>query len=73
MEWKNSFSVIEWFKNLTNKKNLSFIQFDNVVVISKSIFCRAEILEKLKKITADTTFACPDTDNEILKYARQGT
>ena len=26
--WKNSDSVIEWFKNLENKKSLNFIQFD---------------------------------------------
>ena len=29
-QWKNSFSVIEWFKNLENKSKLSFIQFDIV-------------------------------------------
>ena len=29
-QWKNSHSVIEWFKNLKNKKNLSFIIFDVV-------------------------------------------
>ena len=29
-QWKNVYSVIEWFKNLKNKKNLSFIVFDVV-------------------------------------------
>ena len=29
-QWNNSFSVIEWFKNLENKSKLSFIQFDIV-------------------------------------------
>ena len=29
-QWKNSFSVIEWFKNLKDKSKLSFIQFDIV-------------------------------------------
>ena len=29
-QWKNSFSVIEWFKSLGDKKTLSFIQFDIV-------------------------------------------
>ena len=29
-QWKNSFSVIEWFENLQNKKELSFLQFDIV-------------------------------------------
>ena len=30
IQWKNSFSVIEWFKGLQNKKKLNFIQFDIV-------------------------------------------
>ena len=29
-QWKNVYSVIEWFKNLKNKKDLSFIVFDVV-------------------------------------------
>ena len=29
-QWKNSFSVIEWFKNLENKKELTFLEFDIV-------------------------------------------
>ena len=29
-QWKNVYSVIEWFKTLKNKKNLSFIVFDVV-------------------------------------------
>ena len=28
IQWKNSFSVIDWFKGLQNKNKLSFIQFD---------------------------------------------
>ena len=27
-QWKNTYSVIDWFKGLKNKKNLTFIQFD---------------------------------------------
>ena len=27
-QWKNSASVIEWFKNIENKKNCIFIKFD---------------------------------------------
>ena len=27
-QWKNTSSVIEWFKNINNKEKLSFIQFD---------------------------------------------
>ena len=29
-QWKNSFSVVEWFKCLENKKELSFLEFDIV-------------------------------------------
>ena len=29
-QWKNSFSVIDWFKQLENKRNLSFLVFDIV-------------------------------------------
>ena len=29
-QWKNVYSVIDWFKNLKNKKNLSFLVFDVV-------------------------------------------
>ena len=29
-QWKNVYSVIDWFKNLKNKKNLSFVVFDVV-------------------------------------------
>ena len=29
-QWKNSFSVIEWFKGLENKENMTFLQFDIV-------------------------------------------
>ena len=29
-QWKNTYSVIDWFKGLQNKKNLTFIQFDIV-------------------------------------------
>ena len=29
-QWKNSFAVIDWFKDLKDKKNLSFIEFDIV-------------------------------------------
>ena len=29
-QWKNVYSVIDWFKNLKNKKNLTFIVFDVV-------------------------------------------
>ena len=27
-QWKNTYSVIDWFKGLKNKKNLTFLQFD---------------------------------------------
>ena len=27
-QWKNSHSVIEWFKNIRNKSNASFLVFD---------------------------------------------
>ena len=42
-QWKNVYSVIDWFKNLENRKNLSFIVFD-VVNYYSSI-----TLELLKK------------------------
>ena len=29
-QWKNVYSVIDWYKNLKNKKNLTFIVFDVV-------------------------------------------
>jgi len=29
-QWKNTYSVIDWFKNITNKPNASFITFDIV-------------------------------------------
>ena len=29
-QWKNTYSVIDWFKSLKNKKNLTFLQFDIV-------------------------------------------
>ena len=29
-QWKNSFSVVDWFKCLENKKELSFLEFDIV-------------------------------------------
>ena len=29
-QWKNVYSVIEWYKNLKNKKDLTFIVFDVV-------------------------------------------
>ena len=30
IQWKNVYSVIDWFKSLKNRKNLKFIQFDVV-------------------------------------------
>ena len=29
-QWKNSFSVIDWFEELENKSTLSFLEFDIV-------------------------------------------
>ena len=43
-EWKNTASIIEWFKNISNKEKWSFIQFDIESFypsITKDLFTKA--------------------------------
>ena len=58
-QWKNTYSVIEWFKKLANKKNLSFIIFD-VVNYYPSITLKL-LLDALKWASQFVEF----TDEEI--------
>ena len=61
-QWKNSYSVIEWFKNLKNKKNLSFIVFD--VVNYYPTITLELLLETLK--WAKTIVEITDEEIEII-------
>ena len=58
-QWKNTYSVIEWFKKLANKKNLSFVIFD-VVNYYPSITLKL-LLDALKWASQFVEF----TDEEI--------
>ena len=48
-QWKNSASVIEWFRNIEDKKNCTFIKFDIrefYPSISETIFDKALLFPK---------------------------
>ena len=58
-QWKNSYSVIEWFKGLQNKAKLTFLQFD-IVEFYPSI--TEEVLKRALNFAKDYTII---TDDEI--------
>ena len=66
-QWKNTSSVIQWFKNIENKSQYTFIQFDIVDFypsISKDILQKAiEFGKKFTKISKQ--------DIEILMHCKQ--
>ena len=69
-QWKNSYSVIEWFKGLDNKKSLSFIQFDIVDFypsISEKLFKDAlNYAKNFVEITKDEIQTILQTKQSIL-------
>ena len=65
--WKNTRTVIDWFKNVTNKKKCSFIQFDEkkfYPTISLNLF-----YESIQR--ASTITEISDSDKTIIKHSRK--
>ena len=69
-QWQNSHSVLEWFKNLQNKDNLCFIQFDIVEFypsITESILKKSiDFARRYVKISDDEAKAILDTKKSLL-------
>ena len=69
-QWKNSFSVIDWFNNIQDKANLSFIQFDIVEFypsISENLLKEAlKWAENMVDISAEEIKIILDTKKSIL-------
>ena len=66
-QWKNTTSVIDWFKKLENKKKLSFIKFD-IEAFYPSI--TEDILQKAIE-WADTVVDISPEDIEIVMHSRR--
>ena len=67
LQWKNTLSVLQWFKGIVNKKNFTFIQFD---------ICEfyPSISEKLLKDSiqwAETFIPISDDQKQIIFHVRQ--
>ena len=66
-QWKNTTTVIDWFKNIANKKQCSFIQFDVenfYPSISLNLF--NEAIQYASTITEIS-----DSDKTIIKHSRK--
>ena len=66
-QWKNITTVIDWFKNVTNKKQCSFIQFDlENFYPSLSLNLFNEAIQY-----ATTIMEISDSDKAIIKHSRK--
>ena len=66
-QWKNSSSVIEWFKGIDNKKDCIFVKFDIrefYPSISESIFKKSILFAK-------EHHHIPDEDVRIIDHCRK--
>ena len=60
-QWKNNQAVIEWFKDIKNKKQLRFIQFDTI---------KEDLLEESLDFASDYV-EISDEDREIIIQANK--
>jgi len=67
LQWQNSKSVIEWFKNIPNKRKCKFIQFD-IEEFYPSI--SEELLNNSLKFASSHTDITED-EIEVIKHARK--
>ena len=66
-QWKNTQSVINWFKNIVNKKRFSFIQFD---ICSFYPSITEELLEKALEYAANYV-EISNEERDIINQARK--